>query len=215
MVSDPLAKPATERYGFYGLGWNVGYDELGRVRLSHSGAFDLGAATTVVLLPADQLGIVVLTNAQPLGAAEAVGQSFLDLATYGKVQQDWFAFLQPFFEAMAQEGRSPIDYSKAPASRVPALVNEVYVGTYVNDFYGNLDIVVQDGKLTMRQGPKKLAYPLMPYTRDTFYYDTAGESDVGLSGVMFTMGADGTATRVVVENLNHDELGAFTRVPDK
>jgi hypothetical protein len=66
----------------------------------------------------------------------------------------------------------------------------------------------------MRQGPKKLAYPLMPYNRDTFYYDTAGESDVGLSGVTFTMGADGKATRVVVENLNHDELGTFTRVPD-
>jgi hypothetical protein len=66
----------------------------------------------------------------------------------------------------------------------------------------------------MRQGPKKLAYPLMPYNRDTFYYDTAGESDVGLSGVTFTIGTDGTATRVVVENLNNDGLGAFTRVPD-
>ncbi|HKN88623.1 MAG TPA: serine hydrolase [Nitrospiraceae bacterium] len=215
MVSDPLPRPATERYGFYGLGWNVGYDELGRVRLSHSGAFELGAATMVVLLPADQLGIVVLTNAQPLGAAEAVGQSFLDLATYGKVQQDWFAFLQPIFEALAKEGRSPIDYSKAPASRLPALANDFYVGAYANDFYGNLDIVVQDGKLMMRQGPKRLAYLLRHYTRDTFYYDTVGESAVGLSGVTFTMGADGRAIHVVVENLNKDGLGMFTRIPGK
>src|SRR5437763_5796503 len=53
--------------GTYGLGWNVSYDEQGRLRLNHSGAFALGAATYVNLVPADQLGIVVLTNAYPVG----------------------------------------------------------------------------------------------------------------------------------------------------
>lgn len=215
MVKDPRTRPATERYDFYGLGWGVSYDELGRVMLSHSGAFALGAATTVYLLPSDQLGIVVLTNAQPLGVAEALALSFLDLTTKGKVQRDWLALLQPLFEAMAEEGHSPIDYSKAPTSRSPALANEVYVGTYENDFYGNLDIVVQDGKLTMRQGPKKLAYPLTHYDRDTFYYDTPAESAVGLSGVTFTIDGDGKAARVVVENLNQDGLGTFTRMIGK
>jgi hypothetical protein len=42
--------------GFYGLGWNVNYDTEGRLRLSHSGAFELGAATTVILVPAESLG---------------------------------------------------------------------------------------------------------------------------------------------------------------
>src|SRR5262245_19164453 len=67
MVSNPVRDPATDCTGFYGLGWNVNYDELGRVKLSHSGAFDLGAASTVYLLPAEQLGIVILTNAAPIG----------------------------------------------------------------------------------------------------------------------------------------------------
>jgi CubicO group peptidase (beta-lactamase class C family) len=71
MVSNPARDPATDRAGFYGLGWGVGYDELGRVKLSHSGAFALGAATTVYLLPSEQLGIVILTNAAPIGVAEA------------------------------------------------------------------------------------------------------------------------------------------------
>ena len=43
--------PETDRAGFYGLGWNVSYDDKGRVRLGHSGAFDLGAATAVYLSP--------------------------------------------------------------------------------------------------------------------------------------------------------------------
>ena len=209
-------KPAVERYGFYGLGWNVDYDEVGRVRLGHSGAFSLGAATVVSLVPADRLGIVVLTNAQPLGVPESLAQSFVDLATYGKVQHDWFAIFKPIFEEMALEGHSPIDYSKAPASRTPALPNVVYLGTYENEFYGKLEIVGQDGKLMMRQGPKKSAYPLTHYDRDTFYYDTSGESEVGLSGVTFVIGGDGkAATSVTVENLNHEGLGTFTRTQGK
>ncbi len=217
MVTEPQpTRTAGERYGFYGLGWNVDYDEVGRVRLGHSGAFSLGAATVVSLVPADRLGIVVLTNAQPLGVPESLAQSFVDLATYGKVQHDWFAIFKPIFEEMALEGRSPIDYSKPPASRTPALANVVYLGTYENEFYGKLEIVGQDGKLVMRQGLKKPAYPLTHYDRDTFYYDTAGENAVGLSGVTFVIGADGkAATGVTIENLNHEGLGTFMRIQGK
>ena len=215
MVSDPETKPAAELYSFYGLGWGVRSDEFGRVILSHSGAFALGSATAVELLPSEQLGIVVLTNAQPIGLAEALGLSFVDLATSGKVQRDWLAFLRPFFEEMAKEGHSPIDYSKSPPSRSPALPNTVYAGLYENDFYGDLEIVAQDGKLVMKQGPKHLTYPLTHYDHDTFYYDTAGENAVGLSGVTFISEAGGKASRVVVENLNKDDLGTFVRVPRK
>jgi CubicO group peptidase (beta-lactamase class C family) len=215
MVSDPETRPVAELYSFYGLGWGVRSDEFGRVILSHSGGFELGAATVVELLPSEQLGIVVLTNAQPIGLAEALGLSFVDLATSGKVQRDWLAFLQPFFEEMAKEGHSPIDYSKSPPSRSPALPNAVYVGLYENDFYGHLEIVAQDGKLVMKQGPKQSTYPLSPYDHDTFYYDTAGEMAVGLSGVTFISEAGGKASRVVIENLNKDGLGTFVRVPQK
>jgi CubicO group peptidase (beta-lactamase class C family) len=67
---------------FYGLGWNVSYDEEGRLRLS--GAFALGAATTVPLVPSEHLGVVVLTNAYPIGLAEGIAFTFTDIALYGK-----------------------------------------------------------------------------------------------------------------------------------
>src|SRR5882762_2079711 len=89
--------PFTNMPTFYGLGWNVSYDEQGRLRLNHSGAFDLGAATFVNLVPAEQLGIVVLTNAYPIGVAEALGTTFLDTALYGKPTQDWFAIFRQAF----------------------------------------------------------------------------------------------------------------------
>src|SRR5262249_13978894 len=40
IVSRAPQDPATDRAGFYGLGWNVNYDDAGQVRLSHSGGFD-------------------------------------------------------------------------------------------------------------------------------------------------------------------------------
>src|SRR5258708_370435 len=67
----PSISNATERTGFYGLGWNVGYDDHGRLRMNHSGGFDLGAATVVNLVPEEHLGIVVLTNGSPIGLPEA------------------------------------------------------------------------------------------------------------------------------------------------
>jgi hypothetical protein len=49
------------------------------------------------------------------------------------------------------------------------------------------------------------------YDRDTFTYETVGENAVGRSGITFTIGPDGKATQVVVENLNVRGEGTFTR----
>src|ERR1700736_190764 len=92
---------------FYGLGWNVSYDEEGRLRLGHSGAFALGAATTVLLVPSEHLGVVVLTNAYPVGVAEGLAFTFTDVALYGKTTQDWLPLFKRVFLDPAAVGVSP------------------------------------------------------------------------------------------------------------
>jgi len=208
--------PLTGLPGFYGLGWSVGYDEQGRLRLSHSGAFDLGAATTVFLIPSEELGIVVLTNAFPIGIPEGLANTFLDFVLYGKPTQDWLIiYKEAFAQMMKAESGEAADYSKAPAQPAPALAKEAYIGTYTNDFFGDIAIVEKDGGLAIQQGPKKMTFPMKHWDRDTFIYETEGESAIGLSGVIFTVGEDGKAAGVVVENLNIHGEGKFTRVQDK
>ena len=205
--------PFTNMPSFYGLGWNVSYDQQGRLRLNHSGAFDLGAATFVNLVPAEQLGIIVLTNGYPMGIAEALGTIFSDIALYGKPTQDWFPLYKQLFSNPATTGTvRGFDYSKPPASPAPALKNGAYLGKYANDFFGDIAIVEKDGGLAIVEGPKKLTFPIKHYDRDTFTYDTTGENAVGRSGVTFTIGPDGQATQVVVENLNAHGEGTFKRV---
>ena len=205
--------PFTNMPSFYGLGWNVSYDEQGRLRLNHSGGFDLGVATYVNLIPAEQLGIVVLTNGRPMGIPEALGTIFSDIALYGQPTQDWFPLYKQRFSDPATTGTVlGHNYSKPSASPAPALKNGAYLGKYANDLFGDIAIVEKDGGLAIVEGPKKLTFPLKHYDRDTFTYETAGENAVGRSGVTFTIGPDGQATHVVVENLNVHREGTFKRV---
>ena len=202
--------PFTQMPTFYGLGWNVSYDQEGRLRLNHSGAFDLGAATYVNLVPSEQLGIVVLTNAYPIGMAEALGTTFLDIALYGKPTQDWLAIFKQVFSSPTATGTVlGFDYSKPPRSPSPASKNGAYLGRYANDFFGEISIIEKDSGLAIVQGPKNKTFPMQHYDRDTFTYETGGENAVGRSGVTFTIGPDGKAAQVVVENLNVHGEGTF------
>ncbi|MBD0692927.1 serine hydrolase [Streptomyces sp. CBMA123] len=207
--SPPRAAAATA--SFYGLGWNVNTDAEGRLRLNHSGGFELGAATTVTLLPSEQLGIVVLTNGQPTGLPEAVAEEFFDVAQHGRETVDWLGFLGKVVPAAVAGPVSKTDYSKPPAGAAPAKPNSAYTGTYASGYFGPLTVTEQGGGLVMTVGPAELQYPLQHFDGDEFSFLSKGENAVGRSGVTFTVGADGRAGKVVVEQLDIDGLGTFTR----
>jgi hypothetical protein len=48
----------------------------------------VGTGTAYAILPGADVGIVALTNASPVGAAEAVTTSFTDLVRTGKIERD-------------------------------------------------------------------------------------------------------------------------------
>ncbi|MDI3404216.1 serine hydrolase [Streptomyces cavernicola] len=210
IVSEPPHAPAG-RTGFYGLGWNVGYDDQGRLKLSHSGAFALGAATNVTMLPSENLGIVILTNGMPVGVPEAIASTFLDTVQTGGPTVDWLKFIGPLLEQAAAGDRSETNYAKPPADAAPAKADDTYTGTYANDFYGPMTVSAEGEGLVMQLGPKKLKFRLRHYDGDTFSYRTVGENAVGLSGVTFTVDSSGRADKVRVESLDHNKLGTFTR----
>jgi CubicO group peptidase (beta-lactamase class C family) len=212
IVSQPPTTP-TGRTGFYGLGWNVGYDDQGRLRLSHSGAFALGANTNVTLLPGEQLGIVVLTNGMPVGLADSIALNFFDTAQYGKPTADWLSLIGKVYEQEEAELRSPTDYGEPPPDPAPARPEGAYLGTYRNDYYGPLLVTAADGALVMQLGPDRMRFRLTHYDGDTFSFRTVGENAVGLSGVTFSGDLDGSAEHVRVESLDANGLGTFTRDP--
>jgi hypothetical protein len=121
----------------------------------HSGAFAVGAASHLNLVPNEQLGIVVLTNAYPLGIAEALGTIFVDTTLYGKPTQNWLAIFKRIFADPAAIGTFPgFDYSKPPGSPSPTSKNGAYLGRYTNDFFGDISIIEKDSGLAIVQGRK-------------------------------------------------------------
>ncbi|MGX1128119.1 CubicO group peptidase (beta-lactamase class C family) [Streptomyces glaucescens] len=206
-VANPPHAPAG-RTGFYGLGWNVSYDDQGRLRLSHTGAFAQGAHTNVTMLPGEQLGIVVLTNTSPVGVADAVALDFFDIAQTGEISRDWIPLVDALYQQETEAGRSKTDYAHPPSDAAPAKAADAYTGTYESDYYGRARVVAgDDGTLTLRLGPKPQTYRLTHYDGDTFSFPTAGENAVGLTGVTFA--PDGKS--FTVEYLDAEGLGTFTR----
>jgi CubicO group peptidase (beta-lactamase class C family) len=205
-----ITNRAADHASLYGLGWNVGFGDGNRVTIGHSGAFALGTGTAVSLVPAEGLGIVVLTNGAPVGAAEAIVRSFLDIARTGAVQADYVAEFQKLFAGMLTPlYGTAVDYISPPAEALPPQGLEHYTGTYANNFIGPV-VIAQDGdRLTLSQGPQPQTYPLTHWNRDTFTYLPIGENFNAISGVTFTIGPDGAASRVTIEALDTTGVGTL------
>lgn len=205
-VTSGPAQEAAARSSMYGYGIGTGVDGTGNVRWSHSGAFALGAATAIDLIPGADLGIAVLTNGQPEGIAEAIAAQLVDIAETGAVQRDWLTGYSSQFQPL-YENPSRLAGAERPSSPKPAAPLAEYTGTYDNSYFGPATVVESGDGLSMEIGPDRYRFPLTHWNRDVFSYLPKGENALGITAVTFRPGAGS----VTVENLNEDGLGTFTK----
>lgn len=206
--------PVSGASSFYGLGWTVEYGRHG-MSWGHAGAFSVGARTMVTLYPEAQLGIVVLTNAFPTGVPEGLADNFFDHVFDGQSTKDWIGpwnagFAGLFDPAIAAAKKK---YAPLPAGEVmPALPLQNYAGVYANDYIGQAQVMQTANGLVLALGPKgRVTTPLKHFNRDLFiYYPTPELPDMPM-GVSFTMGPDGRATQVTIEDLDGFGMGVLVR----
>ena len=152
--------------GFYGMGWGIAYNEQGHLKLSHSGAFNLGARSSVTLLPQEEWGIVVLTNAYPTALPESLSAVFERMYTTGQVDLAFGEFVQgKVMEALAALNPAPAP-EKSSAPEQPPLALTSYAGTYRTDYHGDSRVTLSNGRLTLHLGQEQ--FPLLHLYRDTF-----------------------------------------------
>ncbi|QRG06191.1 serine hydrolase [Xanthobacter dioxanivorans] len=210
MRAETISSPAhavDARASYYGFGFGVNVAPSGRVMIDHSGAFILGAGTNFVLLPSEKLGIVVLTNAQPEGAAEALSMSFMDLVQFGTVTRDWYAaygqLMAPLYKPLgALAGKT------APARPAPAKPLSAYAGTYANPYFGEATVSEAEGRLVLSVGPKPRIFTLDHWSGDDFVFRPEGEETAPAGSISQVTFADG---RMKVEFFNDNGLGTFVR----
>jgi CubicO group peptidase (beta-lactamase class C family) len=206
------AGTADSRAGFYGYGFGVGASPSGRVVISHSGAFALGAATNYILIPSVGVGIVVLSNAAPIGAVEAIGMEFADLVQFGSVTRDWLGAYARLMASMSEPFGSLVG-KMPPASPTAALPLASYVGSYTNDYFGDVRVAQRGDTLVLSVGPKPVEYPLRHWDGPVFVFDVSGENapDGSVSAVTFAGGASAPATSLAIEFFVQNGKGTFVR----
>nr|QRD81055.1 lipolytic protein [uncultured bacterium] len=182
----------------YGLAWFL-RDYRGRKLVGHGGAID-GMRAEVMLVPEEELGIVVLTNLGGTSFPVAIVYTILD-RYLGPRDKDWSALLleqQKATEARAAERWRQREEQRARGTS-PSLPLAAYAGTYADSLYGQVRITAEGDRLVARAG-SNITGDLEHWHHDTFL---ARWRDPVLGRTFFTfrLSADGRVEAVAVEGL--------------
>jgi CubicO group peptidase (beta-lactamase class C family) len=165
--SGPLSGLST-KFAAYGLGWGL-RDYHGRKLVGHTGGV-AGFVSRVMLVPEENLGVVILTNAEEEGAFDSILFHVLD-SYFAVPPTDWIAA----FKAVKDErervaNQVMIDQSNArPAGAKPSLPLNEYAGVYNDAWYGPATIRIENDQLvfTLDHTPRAIA-DLQIWQYDTF-----------------------------------------------
>lgn len=209
-----VAYPNANDPAHYGFGWNTKIDPHMGLNLSHSGAFELGAATCVSLLPDENIGIISLTNGQPIGLPEAICRQFLYDVTNNPDSMRFADTLKGAATFMQRElypVPSP-DFSLPPTKPVAPIANpRQFVGRYFNDYYQNVTISgggSAKDPFAMQAGASGERFVLTAYEGLTFTFQTTGENADGLSGVTFVPNGSGGVSELSVNHFTMPARGS-------
>ena len=169
-IGDPPPALAALRPNFadYALGWGL-RDYHGRKLVGHTGGVG-GFVSRVMLVPEENLGVVVLTNAEEDGAFDSILFHVLD--HYFKLPAtDWIAAYKSREDTQEKEAAETM--KKAEAARAaasnPSLPLEKYAGVYNDAWYGPITIRTENAGLviTFDHTPTMIGN-LQPWQHDTF-----------------------------------------------
>jgi len=152
----------------YALGWSL-RDYHGRKLVGHTGGV-AGFVSRVMLVPEENLGVVVLTNAEEEGAFDSILYHVLD-HYFALPSTDWIAAyksVEDMEEKDAAEAMKKAEGARAADSK-PSLPLEKYAGVYNDAWYGPITIHPENGGLviTFDHTPNMIG-DLQHWQHDTF-----------------------------------------------
>lgn len=204
-VSASAQQDDKTHFSAYGLGWFLN-DYHGVKLIHHSGGI-LGMVSKVVLVPEENLAMVILTNQQSGYAFNAIYRQILNI--YMQLpDKDWVTYYdQKRQENLAKEEARLQSVAKSMAKdSVPSLPLNEYAQTYKDNWYGDIHIT-QDSvteQLVMQFGHTPELYgTLEHYQYNTFivrWQDRTLEAD---AFVNFNLNIDGSINYATMQAVSH------------
>jgi len=199
-VSNP---PYNTHFNAYGLGWGI-RDVAGYVKLSHTGGMP-GMLSQTILIPELELGVVVLTNADPGGYSFLSIPNLIVDSYIGVDSVDWIGRMTTAINNRESTGDSIVEqvWETVKKAKTKHLNLDNYVGTYRDDWFGDIEIWKEGKDLWIKSvRSPKLVGKMSFYKANTFairwdYRDM--ECDAFAS---FTLDKEGKAISFSMEGIS-------------
>ncbi|HXI21609.1 MAG TPA: serine hydrolase, partial [Gemmatimonadales bacterium] len=192
----PGLKPLGANFSTYALGWRV-RDYRGLKLVTHTGGL-AGMLSEVFLVPEKRLGVVVLTNGETL-AFHALAYRVLDYYLHAP-RFDWPAGYAALAARSTSGDSAFVDSATAArhGDAGPSLPLAGYAGRYHDDWYGDVNLAVEDGHLVLHWSHS----PALTADLEHWQYDTFRARmrvpNVADAFVTFALGYDGRVDRMTL-----------------
>ncbi len=184
-------------FNTYALGWDV-RDYRGAKIVWHGGAV-LGFLAAVVLVPERHVGFSILINSED---GEIINGLLFELLDHylALPANDWPAKFRALKRQRLGDALKAFQAAAAsPAHVGPSLPLERYAGTYADPWYGNIEVALANGKLTI----DFKSTPRMRGNLEHWQYDSfitrLDDKSIEPAYVTFGLNADGRVERITMK----------------
>jgi CubicO group peptidase (beta-lactamase class C family) len=195
----------------YGLGWVV-HEYHNDVVVQHGGQTD-AMRSIGLMVPERKIAVVVLANEGLSELPSAIAYNVVD-RLLGVPIQDWSTIIYRRTQSPPGGGGGSRGPQRVEGTR-PSLELDKYAGTYRNQMYGDAQVSVRDGTLTLQI--LGLTAPLEHWHYDTFRFARSG-SWTPVNGQLITFSLDRNAevTYLHIPAAGPATgIGSFVRVPQR
>jgi CubicO group peptidase (beta-lactamase class C family) len=185
----PTQEKTKPHWTTYGLGW-FQQDYRGRMFQFHTGSLD-GAVAIFGFMPEEKFSIYIFANLDHTEIRHALMWKATDLWCFNDNSRDWSTELYYHYKKIREDARKK--EQEKEAKRVvgtnPSLPLDSLAGKYINEIYGDAEIVANGNELTLKF-PNKINLALKHWNYDVFrgYYNYEW---YGKAWVTFSLNSDG------------------------
>lgn len=187
----------------YGLGWSLS-DKNGYVIVEHGGALP-GMLSRTILIPELNVGIVVLTNTDPGNYNYwTISMEIMD-AYIGAERNDWITYAEKRLQKNEAEGDSVTTAAWKTVSKAKTkhLDYTDYIGTYKDNWFGNIEIWMKDNKLWFKSLKSPKLKGEMFYYEDNTFAIKWDYTDMPCDAfAMFTLDENGQAISIKMKGIS-------------
>lgn len=201
----PTAAKTNPHWTTYGLGW-FQQDYRGKMIQFHTGSLD-GAIAIFCFIPEEKLSFYFYANLDHNEIRHALMWKFVDLWSFNDNSHDWSTDLFYLYKSLhdASRSREKEQAGKRVLNTKPALPLDLYKGKFINQVYGDAEVVLENQQLTVKF-PNNISLRLEHWNFETFmgYYNYTWYEK---SMINFKLSPEGKVAGFDFDGIEYEAIG--------